>query len=42
MKNKHIFAVKRLDLKSLGRCFGLNSGGGKVKKYNAAAKESHL
>jgi len=31
-----------LDLKLLGRCFGINSTGGKQKTYNAKAKESHL
>ena len=42
MKDRHIFAVKKLDLKLLGRCFGINSTGGKIKKFNPKAKESHL
>ena len=42
LKNKHIFAIKRLDLKLLGRCFGINSTGGKDKRFNPKAKESHL
>ena len=42
MKDKHIFAVKKLDLRLLGRCFGINSTGGQMKTYNPKAKESHL
>jgi hypothetical protein len=38
MKDKHIFAVKKLDLKLLGRCFGINSTGGQERRYNAKAK----
>jgi hypothetical protein len=42
MKDKQIFAVKKLDLKLLGRCFGINSTGGRQRTYNPKAKESHF
>lgn len=42
LRDKHTFAVKKLDLKLLGRGFGINSTGGKERVYNPKAKESHL
>jgi hypothetical protein len=42
LNDKHTFAVKKLDLRLLGRCFGINSTGGKMKTYNPKAKDSHL
>ena len=41
LPDKHIFHVKRLNLKLLSRTFGLNNAKAD-KSYNPKAKESHL
>ena len=41
LSDKHIFQVKKLNLKLLARTFGLNNAQAD-KAYNPKAKESHL
>jgi len=41
LKDKHIFHVKKLNLKLLSRTFGLNSAQAE-SRYNPMAKESHF
>lgn len=41
LKEKHIFHVKKLNLKLLSRSFGLNSAQAEAR-YNPMAKESHF
>jgi hypothetical protein len=41
LKDKHIFHVKKLNLKLLSRSFGLNNAQAD-KGYNPKAKESHF
>jgi hypothetical protein len=41
LKDKHIFAVKKLNLKLLARSFGLNNAKAE-DNYNPQAKESHF
>lgn len=41
LKEKHVFHVKKLNLKLLSRSFGLNSAQAEAR-YNPNAKESHF